>query len=721
MSTNKGKPNSSGTPLKRQRDSLGNTTGDPKRTRTDTENNDQATNRTLAGLKPRTRTRTDSGVAATPATGNFEQSIDMNPDPAMRTATDARAVLEAALYLPTNAGELTTSQLANAILIFIATVSPEKMGVTNAQHLRAIAILLHHEDTSSTAQLIASKVADIQEKNSQQIEIAAHKLGLATMAVESAAASLEERSNTFARQGDVTEVTTGNLRKVAEDVKNVTEEMKKNTVTAARQCEIMQETTQEMAAAAVILNEAAEGCAPRVFPRADRAEQTDELAEAMAGIAEACDADRARSGMPPINRKQGTQGAHAAPSSLPQAAARAKALADERNIILDIDGDQTEAVAKLSEQELVDRATSAIERMGTQAGDRPETFAFVAASKLAHGGIRYRMADRASTEWIKKPDVRVAFAAAFGGGGGLKDKTYTVITEYASTQFDPSNVSGLDAVARLNGIPGNIASARWLKRVEKRRPGQRAAFLEVSLRTPAAANALIKAGCVIHGRTLRTRKKLVEPRRCMKCNKFTSKHTAATCRAEHDTCTNCSGDHRESACTEQTPKCANCQGEHAASDRSCPRYLEEVKRIRERIPDNRFPLFPEAGDPLTWIPDDEDAQNEQEQNKTGDGGGWRTVGPRRGRQPGYKTKAADKAQGGKRDARPSSLSWEGRSRSRSRQGTEGRTSRTASRTASPLRQQTLHEVSPRGILRTPARQRADANPDPANNEMSMDE
>jgi hypothetical protein len=104
------------------------------------------------------------------------------------------------------------------------------------------------------------------------------------------------------------------------------------------------------------------------------------------------------------------------------------------------------------------------------------------------------------------------FAAAFGGGRGLKDKMYTVIAEYASTQFDPSNVSGLEAVARLNVISGDIVSAQWLKRVEKRQLNQRAAFLDVLLCTPTAANTLIKAGCIIHGRTLRTCKKLMEPR-----------------------------------------------------------------------------------------------------------------------------------------------------------------------------------------------------------------
>jgi hypothetical protein len=204
----------------------------------------------------------------------------------------------------------------------------------------------------------------------------------------------------------------------------------------------------------------------------------------------------------------------------------------------------------------------------------------------------------------------------------------------------------------------------------------------------------------------------------MKCNKFTSKHTASTCRATHDTCAQCSGDHRESACTAEGQKCANCQGEHAASDRSCPRYMEEVKRIRERIPDNRFPFFPKAGDPLTWIPDsDEGTQTERGPNGAGDGGGWRTVGPRRGRQPDTKMRASDRATSGRRDDRAPSLDWAARSHSRQR--TDGQPGTTASRTALPLRQQTLHEVTPLGILRTPTRPRADSLP--ASSSMSLDE
>jgi hypothetical protein len=195
----------------------------------------------------------------------------------------------------------------------------------------------------------------------------------------------------------------------------------------------------------------------------------------------------------------------------------------------------------------------------------------------------------------------------------------------------------------------------------------------------------------------------------MTCNKFTSKHTASTCRANHDTCVQCSRDHWESVCTAEAPRCANCQGKHVASDHSCPRYLEEVKKIWERVPDNRFPLFPEVADLLTWIPNNKSAQNKQGPSRAGDVGGWRTVGPRRTCQPGFKTRATDQAPSALHSDQSPSLNWAGRLWSCQR----------PERTTSPLQQQMLHKVLPLSILRTPTCQCADSLP--ANALMSLDE
>jgi hypothetical protein len=703
---------------KQPRESLGNTTGDPKRIRTEDEHDEPAKGRPLAGAKGRRTTRQDAALAPMPVSGTFEESININPDPVLQTAAAARELLEKALYLPPGIGELTTSQLANAILLWIATVGTNaKMG-THVKHLRAIAILLHHEDTSSTAQLIASRVADIQERNAQQIETAARKLAQAIVAAEDATAALSDCTTNVACQVDVAELSARKLTQATSEIKGATEEMKQTTVTAARQQELTQEATQELANTVEILTETSLetkhwdglGAPSGHSGWSNTAEDN---------IATACAADRAKSGTgaggssaPRPQTQKDAQRPHA-PENQPQAEARAKALADECNVILDIDNDATESVAALSEQDLVNRATAAIDRVGIQAGDKPEGFAFVAATKLAHGSIRYRMTDRASADWLKKPDVRVVFADTFGGGGHLRDKAYAVIIEYASTEFDPTNVSGLEAVARLNGIPGGVASARWLKKANKRRPGQRAAFLEMALRTPKAANTLIQAGCVIHGRTLRTRKKLTEPRCCMKCNCFTSKHMASTCRQEHNTCAWCGGEHRADDCTIETAKCINCSGEHAAYDRWCPRYLTEVEKIRGRVPDNRYPLYPKADNPLTWVADNSNAPGRKEPDETT----WRTVGPRRGRQratqQGHRAGTPRPANGGSNRRAPS-MDWEPtggqpRSRARSALGTDDEQPG-PSRDALPLRQRTLHEVSPLGVLPSPQRRRSDSSP-----------
>lgn len=42
------------------------------------------------------------------------------------------------------------------------------------------------------------------------------------------------------------------------------------------------------------------------------------------------------------------------------------------------------------------------------------------------------------------------------------------------------------------------------------------------------------------------------------------------------------GNHGKQECTAQHEKCGTCGGEHQASDHQCPKWLEEVNRIRNR-------------------------------------------------------------------------------------------------------------------------------------------
>jgi hypothetical protein len=600
----------------------------------------------------RTRSRTQ---AAAPI-GSFEDALGaLDSDPKLNTLEEARALLARAQYIPDDSTSVTTSQLATTLLILIQAIAV-KAGKTHVAHLRAVALMLHHEDTTCTAQLIASKVMDTQELILQQLQSATEKMNTAASALFDATNGLDQQMTTLARQDEAT-----------------------------------RESVQDLATAVNVMNNAADELLARSTDPATSASPT---AQEPGPAAAPATSPSPAAPLTPV-----TAQAHAT--------ARAKAQADERNIILDLDGEAVTGVAKLSEQELVERANVAIDRMSIQAGDKPEQFAFAAAFKLEHGGIRYRMADKASADWLRKPDVRVAFAAAFGGDGRLKDRTYSVIAEFADIAFDPTSADGLKAVARLNAIPDCIASARWLKRAGKRRPGQRTAFLEVLLTTPKSANTIIRSGCVIHGRTLRTRKRLTEPKRCMKCNRFTSRHTAKTCKAEHDTCTKCAGEHREEACTSTTLSCINCKGEHAASDRACPRYLDEMKKIRDRVPDNKYPFYPEADDPSTWVQEtDTDGLTSTQATGTPAAAsatdGWRTVGPRgRGRRPGAAPSQRPKSAAG--------AAHRSQSRSQTRPApTVSGTPNPTARPGSPLRQQTLHEVALDGILPGTPRPRANS-------------
>jgi hypothetical protein len=219
-----------------------------------------------------------------------------------------------------------------------------------------------------------------------------------------------------------------------------------------------------------------------------------------------------------------------------------------------------------------------------------------------------------------------------------------------------------------------------------------------------AADTLIRTGCVINGRTLKTRKRLAELKWCMKCNRFTSRHVAKTCKADHDTCAKCSGDHREVACMSAVLACVNCKGDHTASDRACPRYLKEVAKIRDRVPDNKYPYYPEADDPSTWVQDVDSPPNTQQDTGTAatnpkTTGSWRTVERKRGRRLGATTTTTQGSTAAPTQGLRPAGSNQPRVRSRSwSRLIPGIGDGPATRPSSPLRQQTLHEVAPGGIL-----------------------
>ena len=86
------------------------------------------------------------------------------------------------------------------------------------------------------------------------------------------------------------------------------------------------------------------------------------------------------------------------------------------------------------------------------------------------------------------------------------------------------------------------------------------------------------------------RQYIPNPLRCFKCQRFG--HGTNSCRGT-EICAKCGkGDHSDNLCIEQKPSCINCKGEHSASDRNCPKYLEQKSILRIKFSEGVS--FPEA-------------------------------------------------------------------------------------------------------------------------------
>jgi hypothetical protein len=278
---------------------------------------------------------------------------------------------------------------------------------------------------------------------------------------------------------------------------------------------------------------------------------------------------------------------------------------DKQVLIEGVEGTNNEDLQRLTERELVDKAETTLELMGLMAADKPEEGRmFVGAQKLQRGGILYLMKTTAAADWLKKPDVRHRFLELYGGGGYLRDRGYAIILQYVPVSFEPGSITARRRVENENELEHEeIIEAKWLKELDKRTPGQRTAFVLANLKTAQAANKILRGGIIVEGKRVFAHKNVPEAKRCMKCQGYRASHKAANCKQIHDTCAKCGQLHRTSECTATpgTQFCCNCRnGGHTASDRNCPVFKEECRRIAKRNPENKYRYFPVMEDPSTW-------------------------------------------------------------------------------------------------------------------------
>jgi hypothetical protein len=187
----------------------------------------------------------------------------------------------------------------------------------------------------------------------------------------------------------------------------------------------------------------------------------------------------------------------------------------------------------------------------------------------------------------------------------MQSKLSYVIAEFVPTTFIEGSTFTHLKIEENSGLSVNtIAYSKYIKPAHLRNKNQKVAHVVLGLANRFAANTAIQCGLFIEGKHVDVRKKMVEPRRCLKCQKFG--HFVPDCKADTDTCARCNGAHRTSTCNVPDTShfnCTNCTGTnakgHGAADRNCPAFKAERENLHKRIPDNNYKYFPTSA-PSTW-------------------------------------------------------------------------------------------------------------------------
>ena len=188
----------------------------------------------------------------------------------------------------------------------------------------------------------------------------------------------------------------------------------------------------------------------------------------------------------------------------------------------------------------------------------------------------------------------------------MQNKLHYAIAEFVPVTFIEDSSFMHSKIEEESQICANtLVFSKYIKPAHLRSPNQKVAHVTLSFKDRHSANTAIQCGLFIEGKHVDVRKKLTEPRRCLKCQKFG--HFVIDCKTDGDTCARCSGWHRTSACkmtSIEALQCSNCVGDkasgHGATDRNCPAFKSETNKIHDRTPDNKYRYFP-TSTPSTWV------------------------------------------------------------------------------------------------------------------------
>ncbi|KAF9239981.1 hypothetical protein BU15DRAFT_46065 [Melanogaster broomeanus] len=132
--------------------------------------------------------------------------------------------------------------------------------------------------------------------------------------------------------------------------------------------------------------------------------------------------------------------------------------------------------------------------------------------KLKNGGLLVELDSGEHATWIKRAENQTKFVAALENAAKIKERSYQILTLFLPISSLIHDLEWLRAVEMENDIDDeSIESIRWVKPVERRSPTQCVAHAIINLRTPQAANSLMKNGLYICKNKLLPRKEKREP------------------------------------------------------------------------------------------------------------------------------------------------------------------------------------------------------------------
>ena len=271
----------------------------------------------------------------------------------------------------------------------------------------------------------------------------------------------------------------------------------------------------------------------------------------------------------------------------------AKTLMKMRQIYVD---DLSSEFRDKPERWLVDAANQAINfipEATRQTG--PENITINSVRKTRNGGLIFEFQETDAVSWLTRQNLLSQWVKLFADEGRARGNSYATLAKFVPITYNTDSPAHLEQAIFNTGIPQeSVVSMKWIKPPQFRYPGQRHAHMIVMFDDPELANAAIEQGFCFHGKQVTIEKLAIEVKRCSKCQKLDTHHTARDCPDPEPTCARCAKHHptNECKCEEHEVHCANCnEPGHMATDRNCPKFLEHNAKISEKNLENDFKFF----------------------------------------------------------------------------------------------------------------------------------